>query len=201
MKILDIETVPLPNIMETWYPEWATKKFPEMSPEEIEHQAGLYPEFGMICAIGISDPNGNPTSATAKNLDDEKEILLQLDDILAMKETLVGHNLKGFDLPFLAKRYMYHGLHVPNTLRVSNMKPWEIPHIDTMEKMRFGGGMSMSLRSACFLLGIGDPKLACSGGDVWDLFKKGNFEQIANYVESDVKFTDKLYQKILTLSP
>ncbi len=138
MKIIDIETVPLPDIMKTWYPEWATKKFPEMSPEEIEHQAGLYPEFGMICAIGISDPNGNPTSATAKNLDDEKEILLQLDDILAMKETLVGHNLKGFDLPFLAKRYMYHGLHVPNTLRVSNMKPWEIPHIDTMEKCDLG---------------------------------------------------------------
>lgn len=104
-------------------------------------------------------------------------------------------------MPFLAKRYMYHGLHVPNTLRVSNLKPWEIPHIDTMEKMRFGGGMSMSLRSACFLLGLGDPKSACNGDDVWDLFKKENFEQIANYVESDVKFTDKLYQKILTLSP
>lgn len=196
MKILDIETVPLPHIMETWYPEWAQKKFPEMATEEIERQAGLYPEFGMICAIGISEPSGVPTSTTASTLKEEKEALVDLSQILGETEALVGHNLKGFDLPFLAKRYLYHDLPVPKTLRVAGKKPWELVHIDTMELMKFGGGMSMSLLSACFLLGLGDPKQSIQGSDVYSLFKQNKIDQIAKYVESDVKFTDLLFREL-----
>lgn len=200
MKILDIETVPLPNIMETWYPDWAKKNFPDLSAEEIEQRAGLYPEFGMVCAIGISEPKGIPTSCTASNISEEREMLIELRDILRENEVLVGHNIKGFDLPFLAKRYLYHGLPVPKTLRTAGKKPWDIPHIDTMELMRFGGGMSMSLRSACFLIGLGDPKQVSNGADVWNLFKEKQSEQLCQYVESDVKFTGKLYEKLIELA-
>ena len=200
MKILDIETVPQDGIMKTWYRDWAKKKFPEMTEEELEHQAGLYPEFGMICAIGISESCGKPTSCTARNFSEERSMLIELREILGETEELVGHNLKGFDLPFLAKRYLYHDLAVPKTLRVAGKKPWDIPHVDTMELMRFGGGMSMSLRSACFLLGLGDPKFSFDGSEVWDLFKKGEMGLIASYVEGDCSYTDKLYKKLMNLA-
>jgi uncharacterized protein YprB with RNaseH-like and TPR domain len=76
----------------------------------------------MICAIGISEPGGKPTSCTARDFAEERSILLDLRSILGDSETLVGHNLKSFDIPFLAKRYMFHDLEVPKTLRVLGKK-------------------------------------------------------------------------------
>lgn len=33
---IDIETVPQPGIMDTWYPEWAREKHPDKTDQEIE---------------------------------------------------------------------------------------------------------------------------------------------------------------------
>lgn len=38
MKIIDIETVPQPGIMQTWFPEWAKKKMPNATDEELEQK-------------------------------------------------------------------------------------------------------------------------------------------------------------------
>ena len=139
MKVIDIETIPQPGIMNTWYPERARKKMPDATDEEIYAKAALHGEFGMVCAIGISDAAGAPSHALATDF-------------------------------------------------------------DTMEMMRFAGDCPMSLRSACFLLGLGDPKAACSGAEVLDLFNRKEFEKIGRYVESDVKFTAQLFKKILELA-
>lgn len=200
MKVIDIETIPQPGIMNTWYKDWAKKKFPEMTDEQLEKQAALYPEFGMICAIGISDPGGKPTHCLAGDYYEEKNMLVELRGILGETETLIGHNLKGFDLPYLSKRYLFHDLELPKTLRVAGKKPWEIPHIDTMELLKFGGGMSMSLRSACFLLGLKDPKQEVSGEDVYELFKKKDLDLIGAYVEKDVEATGKIFRKLKNLA-
>ena len=79
-------------------------------------------------------------------------------------------------------------------------KPWELVHVDTMELLRFAGDCSMSLRSACLLLGLGDPKAACNGAEVFELFKQGRFEEIGRYVKSDVKYTDRVYQQLTRLA-
>lgn len=200
MKVIDIETIPQPGIMNTWYPEWARKKMPDATDEEIYAKAALHGEFGMVCAIGISDASSAPSHALAADFDSEREILQSLASYLTPSTKLVGHNIKGFDIPFLAKRYMYHGMRVPDALRTAGKKPWEIQHLDTMEMMRFAGDCPMSLRSACFLFGLGDPKAACSGAEVLDLFKRKEFEKIGRYVESDVKFTAQLFKKILELA-
>lgn len=200
MKVIDIETIPQPGIMNTWYPEWARKKMPDATDEEIYAKAALHGEFGMVCAIGISDAAGAPSHALATDFDSEKEMLQSLANYVTPSTRLVGHNIKGFDIPFLAKRYMYHNMRVPDALKTAGKKPWEIPHFDTMEMMRFAGDCPMSLRSACFLLGLGDPKAACSGAEVLDLFNRKEFEKIGRYVESDVKFTAQLFKKILELA-
>jgi len=200
MKIIDIETVPQPGIMQTWFPEWAKRKMPNATDEELEQSAALHGEFGMVCAIGIADPGCSPSHVIAQSIEGEKDALVALDSVLAEKEALVGHNIKNFDIPFLAKRYLYHGLPVPHTLRTAGKKPWELVHVDTMELLRFAGDCSMSLRSACLLLGLGDPKAACSGAEVFELFKQGRFEEIGRYVESDVKYTDRVYQQLTRLA-
>lgn len=198
--VIDIETIPRPGIMDTWFPEWAAQKSPDATPEELERMAGLHAEFGMVCAVGYASPDvSEPVhSLTAATLEDERETLMQFAETLQRYGgTLIGHNIKAFDIPFLAKRYMAHGLRVPGTLCVAGKKPWEVPHVDTLQEMKLGGDCSMSLRSACLLLGLGDPKADCSGGEVWGLFKAGDMGTIARYVESDVEYTRKLWRILL----
>ena len=197
MKFIDIETIPQPGIMNTWFPEWARKKMPEASDEEIELSACLHGEFGMVCAIGMQPGGGEVCHVLATDFESEREALVCFEQTLSRNETLAGHNIKGFDIPFLAKRYLAHGMDVPQTLRTAGKKPWEIPHYDTMEMMRFGGDCFMSLRSACLLLGLGDPKADCSGGEVYELFKAGKMDLIGRYVESDVVYTAKVWRALM----
>lgn len=48
MKVIDIETIPQPEIMNTWYPEWAKKKMPDATSEEIYAKAALHGELAVI---------------------------------------------------------------------------------------------------------------------------------------------------------
>ena len=99
MKIIDIETVPQPNIMDTWFPAWAEKKMPNASREEIERSASLHAEFGMVCAIGIADPGCAPMHTLARSLEEESQALKDLAGAILANEILVGHNIK--NLTFL----------------------------------------------------------------------------------------------------
>ena len=54
-----------------------------------------------------------------------------------------------------------------------------------MELLSFGGFPGVSLRSACHLMGIRDPKADCCGKDVWSMFKAGSFQEIGTYCNKD----------------
>lgn len=202
---IDIETVPQPGIMDTWYPEWAREKHPDKADQEIEAMAALYPEFGMVCAVSVLKFTGHELETevakeyTAATMREEGLIL---DDLAARFSTkysiiLVGHNIKGFDIPFLAKRCLAHGITVPDALCMVGKKPWDIPHRDTMELMRFGGGASMSLRSACHMLSLKDPKDDCNGRIVQQLFSEGNMEGIKEYCTGDARAAAEVYRAIV----
>lgn len=187
---LDIETVPREGIMDTWYPEWIMKKNPGvLDLEKLEAMAALYPEFGQVCCVSYADAEDMDSPVRHKlagNVEEEREILEDIGGFLDNHITLVGHNIKGFDIPFLAKRYMAHGLHVPASLNTLGKKPWEIPHLDTMELMKFGSS-NMSLRAACLLLGIKDPKENMDGEGVWECFKRHDMAPIGDYCDGDVE--------------
>lgn len=198
--VIDIETTPRPGIMDTFYPQWAETKYPGKEGVELENMAALHAEFGMVCAVAYADAYGSayPVVLTAATLDEEATLLDSLLSLLNKNGlVLVGHNIKGFDIPFLAKRYMAHTMYVPQALNVAGMKPWEVLHKDTMEMMRFGGGASMSLRSACLMLGIDDPKDACCGSDVADMFRKGQLDSIGTYCAKDVIAEREVFNRIV----
>lgn len=187
--VIDIETVPRPGIMDTWYPQWASEKYPGKEGDELERMAALHAEFGMICAVAFVNAltKDEPTVYTASSVEEETKLLERLYGVLDNESVvLLGHNIKGFDIPFFAKRYMAQGFKVPLSLNFGGKKPWEIPHKDTMEIMRFAGDCSMSLRSACLLMGIADPKGDMCGADVYELFKKGDVAPIGEYCKGDV---------------
>lgn len=200
--VIDIETTPRPGIMDTWYPQWASVKYPGKEGQDLEDMAALHAEFGMVCAVAYApaDTDEYPTIYTADEIEEERDLLYKLEGLLSKSGiTLVGHNIKGFDIPFLAKRYMANGMQVPASLNVASMKPWEIPHKDTMEMLQFGKGNSMSLRSTCLMLGLDDPKGSCCGSEVPEMFRNGEIGKIGSYCAGDVIAERELYNRITEL--
>lgn len=198
--VFDIETTPRKGIMDTWYPMWAATKYPDKEGQELEDMAALHAEFGQVCCISYANAfsDEKPISFVAGDEEAEKQMLLDLKDIFDDERTiLMGHNIKGFDIPFLAKRYLVHLHKVPKALNFGGKKPWEIPHKDSMEILRFGGGASMSLRSACLMLGIDDPKGSVCGSEVPELFRKGALNTIAEYCEGDVCAERELINRLV----
>ena len=198
--VFDIETTPRPGIMDTFYPQWAETKYPGKEGQDLEDMAALHAEFGLVCAISICNAltDDPPKIYTAGSVEAEKDLLENVLDIFDSESAiLVGHNIKGFDIPFMAKRFMAQCGFVPRSLNFGGKKPWEIPHIDTMELMRFGGGASMSLRSACLMLGIEDPKGSVCGSEVPQLFREGKLDVIGNYCAGDTVAERELYRKIM----
>ncbi len=198
--VFDIETTPRPGIMDTFYPMWAETKYPGKEGQELEDMAALHAEFGMVCAIAIGNAltDDPPTVHTAGSVAEERDLLEAVSDIFDSENAiLIGHNIKGFDIPFMAKRFMAQLGFVPRALNFGGKKPWEIPHIDTMELMRFGGGASMSLRSACLLLNIEDPKGSVCGSEVPQLFREGKTDIIGNYCAGDVVAERLVYRKVM----
>lgn len=192
--VIDIETVARKGIENTFYLNWAYKKGAKDEMAAIQ-RAGLHPEFGMVCSIGVA-PYGTsddtPMVQTAKDEDEEKEALKGLATLLDEDCKVVGHNVKRFDIPYLVKAYLRHNMEIPKALRQSNEKNW----LDTMEILAMGG-TQMSLRAACLNMGIPDPKVKCCGDNIYDMFINGEMEAIAEYNNNDVCVTREVYDRIL----
>ena len=107
---------------------------------------------------------------------------------------LVGHNIIGFDIPFLWKRAMVLNVKPPFTFP-RNPKPWAENVADTMllwdSTQRAGGSMDR----ICKLLGI-PGKGDISGADVWPMVKEGRIEEVGDYCAADVERTRAMYQRM-----
>ena len=193
-----IETAPRKGIMDTWFPAWASRKNPGKEGDDLEDTAALYPEFGQLCAVSLVDVDtGEKVDYTAKDVTEERDMLEGLLDYLDQPGVvLIGHALKSFILPWMAKRYLAVLSYVPPALDVCGMKPWEVPHRDTMEMMKFGGN-SMSLRASCLMLGLEDPNESVDGTLICGLFRIGAVERIGEYCEKRVIATAQVYKKIV----
>ncbi len=162
--------------------------------------AALYPEFGKVLVISIGQityPDGVTAVPKVKSFygDNEKEILKEfmgtMIKIFQLKPNIkiVGHNIKGFDIPYLIKRSIINSVSVPDKLQLQKLKPWENCLLDTYDLWKFGGWNSSSLSLICDLLNIPSPKEAMKAGDVSESYWNGMLEEIKDYCEGDVVAT------------
>ena len=77
---------------------------------------------------------------------------------------------------------------LPEKLNSIGRKPWEIPHLDTMELWRFGDYKHFtSLKLLTNVLGIPSPKNDIEGSQVYEVFYNENdVHRIIKYCERDV---------------
>jgi len=108
--------------------------------------------------------------------------------------TFIGHNIIGFDLPFLWKRAMVLGVKPP-TIFPRNPKPWSELVQDTMllwdGQQRAGGSMDR----ICRLMGI-PGKQGMSGADVWPMVQAGRLDEVVEYCRADVERTRAMYKRM-----
>lgn len=205
IMFLDIETVPATPLYEqmsdSFKKHWDKKASyfckEEDTPESIYQRAGIYAEFGkIICiSVGLIIDRQGARKFRVKSFygDSEKELLLEFSKMLGDFDVrgnrfLCGHNLKEFDVPYIARRMLVNGIKLPEAINVAGKKPWEVNHFDTLELWKFGDYKHYtSLDLLTSLFDIPTPKDDIDGSMVADVYyNEKNIERIVTYCEKDV---------------
>ena len=78
-------------------------------------------------------------------------------------------------------------IELPSKLNLFGKKPWEIPHLDTMEMWKFGDYKHYtSLKLLTKILGIPSPKDDIDGSEVGKVYyKEKKIDRIIKYCEKD----------------
>ena len=139
--------------------------------------------------------------------DDEKTLLVDFFDMLNTyyaKSTnlLCGHNIKEFDIPYICRRAMVHGLVLPDILDLQGKKPRENNHVDTLELWKFGDRKNFtSLDLLCRVLGVQTPKTDISGEQVARVYRdEKDLPRITEYCERDVVAVGEVLLKMMGIS-
>ncbi len=201
---LDIETVPEQEAFsaldeekqELWAQKSRYRRQDEIPAEEFYDQAGIWAEFGKIICISAGYFHWKGRERTFRLTSfhgEEQEILGHFRNLLhghfgEPKHLLCAHNGKEFDFPYLARRMIIHGIALPDKLDLFGKKPWEVPHLDTMELWKFGDFKHYtSLKLLANILGISSPKEDMDGSMVRDVYYKDrDLDRIIAYCELDV---------------
>ena len=111
---------------------------------------------------------------------------------------LCAHNGKEFDFPFLCRRLVINSMSIPHMLNIAGKKPWEVPHLDTMELWKFGDYKNYtSLNLLAQVLNIPTPKDDIDGSMVWEVYwKEKDIERIRNYCQKDVITVAQVYLRM-----
>ncbi len=215
---LDIETVPqhpsFSELSDEWKQLWSHKadfiisRSKEAdSAESVYNRAGIYAEFGKIICVscGFISGNGKEKKLILKSFfgDDEKETLQSFCEMLNRwsiegNKFLCAHNGKEFDFPYLCRRLIINGMNIPSILKISGKKPWEVPHLDTMELWKFGDYKNFtSLNLLARTLSIATPKDDIDGSMVADVYwKQKELQRIATYCQKDVVTVAQVYLRL-----
>ena len=80
-----------------------------------------------------------------------------------------------------------HQIELPKKLNLFGKKPWEVPHLDTLEMWKFGDYKHYtSLKLLTSILGIPSPKGDIDGSEVASVYyKEKNIQRIVSYCEKD----------------
>lgn len=130
----------------------------------------------------------------------EKRALL--DFLALMKDfdcdcdELVGHNVIGFDLPFIFQRCLVHEIKARPFVNLADYNVRGV--FDTMHRWWLGARRHVSLDDIAWALGIESSKTAdVEGSKVFDLYQAGKLDLIREYNLNDVRVTRKIYERMV----
>jgi hypothetical protein len=212
--IIDIETGPLPS-------EELTAMMPPFAPEEVKcgnlkaekavekrkaaeaeyaakfmERAALSPLTGRVLTIGYLSP-GFDHGDMIDTGDGHEEVMLHqfwayANGAKKNKRRMIGHNIYGFDLPFLVRRSWKYGIPVPEWI-LERGRYWSPVFIDTMQVWCVGGRDTFaSLNTLARFFGVGGKPDGVSGADFARMFlSEDPAERLTarSYLKNDLQIT------------
>lgn len=213
---LDIETVPEVELFadlsdekqELYALKTQYQRKDEINVEDFYHRAGIWAEFGKIICISVGyfveNEGAEQFRITSFSSDNETIILADFKKLLDKhfnqnKHLLCAHNGKEFDFPYIARRMIINRIDLPKKLDLFGKKPWEVPHLDTLELWKFGDYKHYtSLKLLTSILGIPSPKQDIDGSEVANVYyKEKNLPRIVEYCERDTVAVAQLVLRFL----
>ena len=132
--------------------------------------------------------------------EDEKKALQ--DFLTFMKDfdpdcdELVGHNIIGFDLPFVFQRCLAYSLKARPFVNLGDYNVRGV--FDTMHRWWLGARRNVSLDDIAWALGLESSKTAeVEGSKVFDLYQAGRLDLIREYNLNDVRVTRRVYERMV----
>lgn len=211
---LDIETVPetrhFSDLDDTKQSLWENKsqyqRKDEFTAEEFYDRAGIWAEFGKIVCISVGYFNFQGQRRVFRVTSfygDEVTILKDFKNLLFThfnqnKHLLCAHNGKEFDFPYIARRMIINNIELPYKLNLFGKKPWEVPHLDTLELWKFGDYKNYtSLKLLTNVLGIPSPKDDIDGSEVYGVYyEEGSIDRIITYCEKDTIAVAQIFLRL-----
>lgn len=209
---LDIETVPYYGTWEDvpeneqylWDKKTKTQRKDDITAGDFYmERAGIMAEFGKIICISVGMVDQNNTLRIKSFADhDEKKLLEEFGQMFNSTRLrnviLCAHNGKEFDFPWIARRFLINGIQPPTPFQMYGKKPWEIPHIDTMELWKFGDYKSfVSLELLAHVFEIPTPKDDIDGSMVSTIYHiEKDLYRIIKYCEKDVLTLSNIFRRM-----
>jgi uncharacterized protein YprB with RNaseH-like and TPR domain len=193
------------------YIDWFQKRFPEDADKPVGqmfvNRSALVPEFARIACVSVAFvTEKGETKIQSFSNENEKDLLQDVQKLLRrvgeLGFFLCGHNVKGFDIPMLAKRMIINGLLPPKILPGHDTKPWEIKALDTKELWQYGGyGTIASLELMCVSMGVESSKnMEVTGNKVHEAYWiNKDIKGIVEYCEKDVLVLIEVIKKLTSL--
>lgn len=222
---IDIETIPtedqavIAEITATIKPSGAMKKAETIAAWEANDKPAAIAEavaktafdgiYGKIICIGCADSDDDPVAFTGEEPDILTAFFKWARSAARLTYTsgesregqsliFIGHNLVGFDLRFLWKRSVINKIKMPGgLLKACRAKPWDGIVADTMTMWDADRDKRISLDKLCKALGVQSPKNGMDGSKVYEAYKAGEIERIAEYCCGDVVATREVYHRLM----
>lgn len=156
---------------------------------------------GQIVVLSVAIDDDEVVAHRVRDLSLEEEARVLRDFFASVRRrssgrppVFVGHNIVNFDLPFIYRRAVVHGIRPPLGFPI-NPKPWADTVFDTMTKWAGDRGF-ISQDKLCRILGIEGKPGDIDGSKVWEFVKAGNIERVAEYCADDVAKVRQIHRRL-----
>jgi 3'-5' exonuclease len=182
--------------------------------EEQFRRLALHAEYGRVLSVGmIVEQDGRVVCRGV--LGRERESMrFHLDEARTLKgfwnqlrgfdeklDLIIGHNVYDFDLPFLYKRSVIQG--VRPSVRLNFARYRSRPIFDTMKEWELWAwrpGIKLEELAQVLQLGITKTE-GMDGGCIYDRFREGCHQEIADYCLRDVELAREIYYRLVFEKP
>lgn len=153
---------------------------------------------GEIITFGCAFDDAPAYSIQRDDKMSEAELLTQVNESvfsqMDYQPLWIGHNICGFDLRYLWKRFIVNGI-TPAIKIPHDSKPWSNDVYDTMFEWAGTGNDKKSMDFVCKALGI-KGKGDMDGSKVYQAWLDGEYKKIGDYCIDDVEKTREIYKRM-----